>query len=264
MLDIKNISKTFDIGTVNEKKVIKNLSLTINDGDFITVIGGNGAGKSTLLNLISGALFADDGNIELDGKEISHLKEYERASFISRVFQDPLLGTCPDLRLDENLSLARRRGKRHTLRRGITKKERQEYFELLSSLDLDLHERLSDKVEVLSGGKRQAFTIIMATLVTPKLLLLDEPTAALDPKTASTVLALIDKIVARDNITTFMVTHNMQDALTYGNRLIMMNEGEVILDIGAEEKKLLTIADLLVKFEEASGLKMNNDTLLLS
>lgn len=264
MLKIKNIRKTFNIGEVTEKTVIKDLSIDINDGDFITVIGGNGAGKSTLLNLISGSLRVDSGMIELDGKDITSLKEYERAGFISRVFQDPLAGTCPDLKLDENLSLAKRRGKKHTLRKGITKSERQEYYDLLKSLDLDLEDRLNEKVSVLSGGKRQAFTIVMATLVSPRLLLLDEPTAALDPKTSKTVLALIDKIVKRDNLTTLMITHNMQDALTYGNRLIMMDEGDIVLDIGEKEKAGLTINDLLVKFEKAAGYQINNDSLLLS
>ncbi len=264
MLKIQNIQKTFNIGEVTEKEIIHDLSLEIADGDFITVIGGNGAGKSTLLNLISGSLMTDKGKIILDEEDITHLKEYERARFISRVFQDPLSGTCPDLSLSENLSLANRRGKRHTLKRGITKQEKKAYYDLLKSIDLDLEDRLDDKVAVLSGGKRQAFTIIMATLLTPKLLLLDEPTADLDPKTSKVVLSLIDKIVKRDHITTLMITHNMQDALTYGNRLIMMDEGNIVLDIKGEEKAKLTIEDLLVRFEKAAGYKMNNDSLLLS
>lgn len=264
MLKIEHIRKTFNIGEVTEKTIIKDVSLDINDGDFITVIGGNGAGKSTLLNLISGSLKVDQGKLILDGKDITNMKEYERASLISRVFQDPLSGTCPDLSLSENLSLAKRRGKRHTLKRGITKDEKREYYELLKGMKLDLEDRLNEKVAVLSGGKRQAFTIVMATLSTPKLLLLDEPTAALDPKTSKIVLSLIDEIVKRDHLTTVMITHNMQDALTYGNRLIMMDEGEIILDIQNEEKAKLTINDLLERFEKAAGYKVNNDSLLLS
>ncbi len=264
MLKIENIKKTFNKGEVTEKEVIKDLSMTIKDGDFITVIGGNGAGKSTLLNLIAGSLSLDSGKIILDDKDISALKEYERAAFISRVFQDPLSGTCPDLTLAENLSLAKRRGKRHTLKKGITRQEKAEYRELLASLGLDLEGRLDDKVGVLSGGKRQAFTVVMATLVTPKLLLLDEATAALDPKTSKVVLELIEKIVKHDHITTFMITHDMQDALDHGDRLIMMDEGDIILDIAKEEKAKMSINDLLIHFEKASGHRLKSDSLLLS
>lgn len=264
MLKIDNLCKTFFKGTINEKKAIKNISLTINDGDFITIIGGNGAGKSTLLNLISGTLSLDEGHIIIDDIDVSHQPEYKRAKFIGRVFQDPMTGTCADLSIEENLSLAKRRGRFRTLKRGITSKEKIEYKEVLKQLNLGLEERLSSKVGLLSGGQRQALTLLMATLVKPKLLLLDEHTAALDPKTANTVLELTEELVKRDNLTTLMITHNMKDALKYGNRLIMMSEGRIVLDISGEEKQQLTVNDLLKKFETVTGNEVVSDRMLLS
>ena len=253
MLQVTNLNKTFNKGTINEKHVIINLDITINEGDFITVIGGNGAGKSTLLNLISGAYPLDSGKIIIDGQDVSKEKEHKRAKLVGRVFQDPMTGTCADLSIVENLSLAKRRGQKRTLRKGITKSEKEEYAVLLKDLNLNLEDRLNSKVGLLSGGQRQALTLLMATLVKPKLLLLDEHTAALDPKTANTVLTLTEKIVKRDNITTLMITHNMRDAIKYGNRLIMMSDGQIVLDIKEEEKRNLTVQDLLQKFEVATG-----------
>jgi len=264
MLTIQNIQKTFDKGTVNQKIAIQDVSLTINEGDFITVIGSNGAGKSTLLNLISGSLQIDEGKIMIDDVDVSKMPEHKRARYIGRVFQDPHIGTCADLTIEENLSLAKRRGKPRTLKMGITKAEKQVYFDILKELNLSLEERVKTKVGLLSGGQRQALTLLMATLVKPKILLLDEHTAALDPKTAAIVLDLTDKIVKKDNLTTFMVTHNMKDAITYGNRLIMMNEGRIILDISGKEKMNLTVADLLTRFEKASGEELSSDKVLLS
>lgn len=264
MLEIKHISKTFNEGTVNEKKAIQDLSITINDGDFITVIGGNGAGKSTLLNLISGTYMIDSGNIVLNGDDISKQKEYKRAARIGRVFQDPMTGTCADLTIEENFSIAKRRGKLRTLKLGLTSKEKEEYRDLLKSLNLGLEKRLTSKVGLLSGGQRQALTLLMATLVKPELLLLDEHTAALDPKTASRVLSLTDELVRKDNLTTLMITHNMKDAIKYGNRLIMMSEGKIILDVRDEEKEKLTVSDLLAIFEKETGFEMTNDRVLLS
>ena len=264
MLEIKNLYKTFNANTVNEKKAINDLSLTIEDGDFITVIGGNGAGKSTLLNLISGTYIPDEGQIILGGEDISQQKEYKRAAKIGRVFQDPMTGTCGDLSIEENLSLAKRRGKRRTLRLGLTQAEKKEYAEILKPLNLGLENRLSSKVGLLSGGQRQALTLLMATLVKPKLLLLDEHTAALDPKTASRVLSLTEEIIKRDNLTALMITHNMKDAIRYGNRLIMMSNGHIILDIKGEEKQNLTVNDLLQVFEKATGLEFASDRALLS
>ena len=263
MLKIENISKTFNANTVNEKKAIQNLNITINDGDFITVIGGIGAGKSTLLNLIAGSIQSDEGKITIDNIDISKQKEYKRASYIGRVFQDPMTGTCADLSIEENLSLARRRGKKRTLRKGLTNEEKKEYKTLLESLNLGLEQRVSSKVGLLSGGQRQALTLLMATLVRPKLLLLDEHTAALDPKTAAKVLDLTTKIVEKDKLTTLMITHNMKDALKYGNRLIMMMDGKIILDISKEEKAKLTVNDLLKLFEQATGEEVVNDRMLL-
>lgn len=263
MLKIENLSKTFNANTVNEKKAIQNLNITINDGDFITVIGGNGAGKSTLLNLIAGSIQSDEGKITIDNIDISKQKEYKRASYIGRVFQDPMTGTCADLSIEENLSLARRRGKKRTLRKGLTNEEKKEYKTLLESLNLGLEQRVSSKVGLLSGGQRQALTLLMATLVRPKLLLLDEHTAALDPKTAAKVLDLTTKIVEKDKLTTLMITHNMKDALKYGNRLIMMMDGKIILDISKEEKAKLTVNDLLKLFEQATGEEVVNDRMLL-
>lgn len=264
MLEIKHISKTFNEGTVNEKKAIQDLSITINDGDFITVIGGNGAGKSTLLNLISGTYMIDSGNIVLNGDDISKQKEYKRAARIGRVFQDPMTGTCADLTIEENFSIAKRRGKLRTLKMGLTSKEKEEYRDLLKSLNLGLEKRLTSKVGLLSGGQRQALTLLMATLVKPELLLLDEHTAALDPKTANRVLSLTDELVRKDHLTTLMITHNMKDAIKYGNRLIMMSEGKIILDVRDEEKEKLTVSDLLAIFEKETGFEMTNDRVLLS
>ncbi len=264
MLEIRNISKTFNKGTVNEKKALSGLSLTLEDGDFVTVIGGNGAGKSTLLNAIAGTWFVDRGKIILDGQDLTRIPEYKRAAFLGRVFQDPMKGTAPDMEIAENLSIAARRGKKRRLVRGIRKGERAEYRELLSQLELGLEDRLSTKVGTLSGGQRQALTLLMASLNKPKLLLLDEHTAALDPKTAAKVLELTDKIVTKDNLTTLMITHNMRDAIKHGNRLIMMYEGKVAVDIRGEEKKNLTIEQLLELFERSSGSEFTSDKEILS
>ena len=264
MLEIRNISKTFNKGTVNEKKALSGLSLTLEDGDFVTVIGGNGAGKSTLLNAIAGTWFVDRGKIILDGQDLTRMPEYKRAAFLGRVFQDPMKGTAPDMEIAENLSIAARRGKKRRLVRGIRKGERAEYREILSQLELGLEDRLSTKVGTLSGGQRQALTLLMASLNKPKLLLLDEHTAALDPKTAAKVLELTDKIVTKDNLTTLMITHNMRDAIKHGNRLIMMHEGKVAVDIRGEEKKNLTIEQLLELFERSSGSEFTSDKEILS
>lgn len=263
MLEIKDIYKTFNAGTVNEKMALKGLSLTLKDGDFVTVIGGNGAGKSTMLNAIAGVWPVDGGSIVIDGTDVTKLKEYKRAKFLGRVFQDPMTGTAATMEIEENLALAMRRGDRRTLRGGIKEKERQKYKEMLATLGLGLEERMTSKVGLLSGGQRQALTLLMATLKKPKLLLLDEHTAALDPKTAAKVLETTDKIVNRDNLTTLMITHNMKDAIAHGNRLIMMMDGNIILDIRGEEKKKLTVSDLLHKFEEASGEEFASDKAIL-
>ncbi len=264
MLEIKDIRKTFNRGTVNEKIALKGVSLTLNDGDFVTIIGGNGAGKSTMLNAVAGVWKVDSGDILIDGKNVISLPEHKRAKYLGRVFQDPMNGTAADMTIAENLAIAYRRGKRRGLKWGVTRKEREEFREILKELDLGLENRMSSKVGLLSGGQRQALTLLMATLTEPKLLLLDEHTAALDPKTAAKVLALSDKIIAEHNLTAMMVTHNMNDAIAHGNRLIMMNEGDIILDIGGEEKKQLTVEYLLKKFEEVSGEKFANDKTLLS
>jgi len=264
MLDIKNIYKTFNAGTVNEKTALNGVSLHLNEGDFVTVIGGNGAGKSTLLNAVAGTWFVDEGTITIGGVDVTHLPEHKRAQYIGRVFQDPMLGTAATMQIEENLALALRRGKKRTLRAGITKAEREEYRELLKILDLGLEDRMTSKVGLLSGGQRQALTLLMASLVKPKLLLLDEHTAALDPKTAAKVLDATEKIVTRDNLTTLMITHNMRDAIAHGNRLIMMYEGRVALDISGEEKKKLTVEDLLAKFGQATGSNEASDKMLLS
>lgn len=264
MLEIKNISKTFNKGTVNEKRALSNLSLTLNDGDFVTVIGGNGAGKSTLLNAIAGTWLVDKGKILLDGVDLTKMPEHKRAAFLGRVFQDPMKGTAPDMEIAENLSIAARRGTKRKLVRGLLKSERETYKELLSQLELGLEDRLSTKVGLLSGGQRQAVTLIMASLKKPNLLLLDEHTAALDPKTAEKVLALTDRIVNKDKLTTVMITHNMKDAITHGNRLIMMHEGRVAVDISGEDKKKLTVEDLLSLFTKASGTDFTSDKALLS
>lgn len=263
MLKLENISKTFNPGTVNEKVALDNFSLTLNDGDFVTVIGGNGAGKSTMLNAIAGVWQVDEGKIIIDGADVTKLPEHKRAKFLGRVFQDPMTGTAATMGIEENLALAKRRGGHRTLRPGIKKNEREEYKELLKILDLGLENRLTSKVGLLSGGQRQALTLLMATLKKPKLLLLDEHTAALDPKTASKVLNTTKYIVERDKLTTLMITHNMKDAITYGNRLIMLMDGHIILDISGEEKKNLTVEDLLHKFEEASGTQFTSDKAIL-
>ena len=261
MLIIQNVSKTFNPGTITEKKALHGVSLDLAPGDFVSVIGGNGAGKSTLLNLIAGVYTADSGRIVLDGLDISALKEHERAAFFGRVFQDPMRGTAATMQIEENLALAYRRGKRRGLRWGITNAERSLYREKLALLDLGLEKRMSAKVGLLSGGQRQALTLLMATLQKPKLLLLDEHTAALDPKTAQKVLDLTEDIINRDGLTAFMVTHNMKNAIRYGNRLIMMHEGRIIYDVSGEEKKNIQVADLLKKFEGTDGTL--NDRMLL-
>ena len=263
MLEIKNIYKTFNAGTVNEKCALKGVNLTLEDGDFVTVIGGNGAGKSTLLNAIAGVWPVDEGEIIIDGKNVTKLPEHKRAAYLGRVFQDPMNGTAATMGIEENLALALRRGQSRTLRAGIKASEREVYKRLLSTLGLGLEDRLTSKVGLLSGGQRQALTLLMATLKKPKLLLLDEHTAALDPKTAAKVLETTEMIVNRDHLTTLMITHNMKDAITHGNRLIMMMEGKIILDIRGEEKKKLTVEDLLHKFEEVSGEEFANDKAIL-
>ncbi len=264
MLEIKNIYKTFHPGTINEKKALNGVNLTLEDGDFVTVIGGNGAGKSTLLNMVSGVLTADVGQILIDGIDVTRLPEYKRAKYLGRVFQDPMMGTAADMWIEENLALAARRGQKRLLRWAITKKEREEFREMLRPLGLGLENRLSTKVGLLSGGQRQALTLLMAAMKRPKLLLLDEHTAALDPKTAATVLELSDKFIAEGKLTAMMVTHNMKDAITHGNRLIMMHEGRIILDIRGEEKKKLTVEELLEEFSKASGAEFANDRALLN
>lgn len=263
MLELKNIYKTFNAGTVNEKQALKGIDLTLEDGDFVTVIGGNGAGKSTMLNAIAGVWPVDEGQIIIDGKDVTKLPEHKRAAFLGRVFQDPMNGTAATMGIEENLALALRRGQSRTLRAGIKASEREVYKRLLSTLGLGLENRLTSKVGLLSGGQRQALTLLMATLKKPKLLLLDEHTAALDPKTAAKVLETTEMIVNRDHLTTLMITHNMKDAITHGNRLIMMMEGKIILDIRGEEKKKLTVEDLLHKFEEVSGEEFTNDKAIL-
>ncbi|MFR4569875.1 MAG: ABC transporter ATP-binding protein [Collinsella stercoris] len=264
MLKLSHVKKTFNRGTVTEKRALTGVDLTLADGDFVTVIGGNGAGKSTLLNMIAGVYPLDSGTIELDGEDISRLSEPKRAKYLGRVFQDPMRGTAADMQIEENLALAKRRGERRTLRWGITRAEREEYAELLKKLDLGLESRMQAKVGLLSGGQRQALTLLMATLTNPRVLLLDEHTAALDPKTAAKVLELTEQIVGERKLTTLMVTHNMNDAIRLGNRLIMMHEGRVIYDVAGDEKRALTVPDLLQKFEEVSGGQLANDRMLLS
>lgn len=264
MLKINNIYKTFNPGTINEKHALNGVNLTIEDGDFVTVIGGNGAGKSTLLNAIAGTWLVDEGQIILDGIDVTKLPEHRRANYLGRVFQDPMTGTAATMEIQENLALAKRRGKIRTLMPGITQSEKAEYKELLKILDLGLEDRLTSKVGLLSGGQRQALTLLMASLKKPKLLLLDEHTAALDPKTAAKVLDTTEKIVSKNNLTTLMITHNMRDAIAHGNRLVMMMDGKVIFDIRGEEKKKLTVDELLHKFEVISGEEFANDKALLS
>ena len=264
MLDINNIFKTFNPGTVNEKRALNGVTLHLNEGDFVTVIGSNGAGKSTTLNAVAGVWPVDSGSIVIDGVDVTGLAEYKRAKYLGRVFQDPMTGTAATMEIQENLALARRRGEKRTLRAGITKEEREEFYELLKTLNLGLEERMTAKVGLLSGGQRQALTLLMATLKKPKLLLLDEHTAALDPKTAENVLETTDTIIRENNLTAFMVTHNMRDAIAHGNRLIMMNEGKIIFDISGEAKRKLTKQDLMQKFAEVSGSGLESDEVLLS
>ena len=264
MLELKNIYKTFNAGTVNEKRALTGLNLTLNDGDFVTVIGGNGAGKSTMLNAVAGTWLVDSGSILIDGTDVTRLPEHKRAAFIGRVFQDPMMGTAPTMQIEENLALAARRGQRRGLGWGITKAERAQYREMLRRLDLGLEDRLTSKVGLLSGGQRQALTLLMASLKKPKLLLLDEHTAALDPKTAAKVLSLSDQIVEENHLTTMMVTHNMKDAIVHGNRLIMMYDGHVVIDVSGEDKKKLTVPDLLALFSKVSGSDEADDKMLLS
>lgn len=264
MLELIHVSKTFNKGTINEKHALQGLDLHLNPGDFVTVIGGNGAGKSTMLNAVAGVWPVDDGRIVLDGIDITGLPEYKRAAYIGRVFQDPLMGTAPNMQIEENLALAMRRGQKRGLKWGITRAEREEYQERLRELDLGLEDRMTSKVGLLSGGQRQALTLLMASLQQPKLLLLDEHTAALDPKTAAKVLELSDKIVNENHLTTLMITHNMKDAIAHGNRLIMMDAGRIVLDISGEQKKNLTVPDLLALFTQASGSDEANDKMLLS
>ena len=264
MLELKNIQKTFNPGTINEKKALKGIDLTLKEGDFVTVIGGNGSGKSTLLNMIAGVYPVDCGTIKIDGEDITKLPEYKRAKYLGRVFQDPMTGTAANMEIQENLAIARRRGKHRSLKPGISKKEREEYRKILAPLDLGLENRLTSKVGLLSGGQRQALTLLMASLMKPKVLLLDEHTAALDPKTAKKVLDTTQRIVEKDNLTTLMITHNMADAIRIGNRLIMMNNGRIIFDVEGEEKKNLTTSELLEKFKISEGEDLNNDRILLS
>ena len=264
MLNIEHIAKTFNPGTINEKKAIRDLSLHLAEGDFVTVIGGNGAGKSTLLNAVAGVWPVDEGSISIGGVDVTGMPEYKRAPYIGRVFQDPMMGTAPNMQLEENLALAYRRGQKRTLRWGISQKERALYREQLARLGLGLEDRMTAKVGLLSGGQRQALTLLMAALQTPKLLLLDEHTAALDPATAAKVLELSDKIIQEHHLTAMMITHNMTDAIRHGNRLIMMDRGRIVLDISGEEKKRLTKADLLARFAEKAGVQEETDEVLLS
>ena len=264
MLKLENIHKTFHAGTVNQKIALDGLSLTLNDGDFVTVIGGNGAGKSTLLNTIAGTFPVDSGTSTIDGEDITDLSEEKRARFLGRVFQDPMMGTAADMWIEENMALAARRGERRGLSWAISPADRENFRRLLSELDLGLEDRLSSKVGLLSGGQRQALTLLMAVMKKPKVLLLDEHTAALDPKTAAKVLELSDRFVAEGNLTTLMVTHNMKDAIAHGNRLIMMNAGKIVFDVSGEEKKRLTVDDLLHAFTLSTAEEFANDRILLS
>lgn len=263
-LELKDVHKTFNPGTINEKVALDGLNLQLKDGDFVTIIGGNGAGKSTMLNAIAGVWAVDSGSIVIGGVDVTGLPEHKRAKFLGRVFQDPMTGTAAAMAIDENMAIAARRGKRRTLKWGVTKVEREHYVEMLRSLDLGLEDRLTTKVGLLSGGQRQAVTLLMASLQKPNLLLLDEHTAALDPKTAAKVLELSDKIIAEHHLTAMMVTHNMKDAINHGNRLIMMHEGKIIYDVRGEEKKSLHVSDLMAKFEEISGGELENDRMILS
>lgn len=264
MLRVENVWKTFNAGTVNEKTALSGLNLHLNEGDFVTVIGGNGAGKSTMLNAVAGVWPVDEGKLFIDNVDVTKLPEHKRAAYLGRVFQDPMTGTAAGMQIEENMALAARRGAMRFLKPGITQKEREYYKERLSALGLGLEDRLTSKVGLLSGGQRQALTLLMATLKKPRLLLLDEHTAALDPKTAAKVLDATDRIVGEDHLTTLMITHNMKDAIAHGNRLIMMYEGHVIYDVAGEEKKNLKVSDLLTKFEEVSGGEFANDRMMLT
>ena len=264
MLNINHITKTFNPGTITEKRALTDVDLKLNEGDFVTIIGGNGAGKSTTLNAVAGVFTVDKGTIEVDGVDVTRLPEFKRAKYLGRVFQDPMTGTAATMNIEENMALAMRRGEKRTLRWGISNMERDMYREQLRTLGLGLEDRMSSKVGLLSGGQRQALTLLMAALRTPKLLLLDEHTAALDPKTAAKVLELTEKIVAEQKLTAMMVTHNMKDAIAMGNRLIMMNAGRVVVDVRGEEKKKLTREDLMQLFEKAAGQEIANDRMLLS
>ena len=264
MLELKELIKVFNRGTINEKPALNGLSLSLEAGDFVTVIGGNGAGKSTTMNAISGVFLVDSGEIIINGHNVTKLPEYKRAAYIGRVFQDPMRGTCANMQIEENLAIAYRRGQRNTLRWSAKSKDKALFRERLAMLDLGLENRMSSRVGLLSGGQRQALTLLMATLKSPNLLLLDEHTAALDPKTAAKVLALTEKIISEQNLTTIMITHNMRDAVRYGNRLVMLHDGKVLLDVKKEEKENLTISDLLGMFEKASGNELSSDALLLS
>ena len=264
MLELKNIKKTFFPGTVNEKVALKGIDLVLEDGDFVTIIGGNGAGKSTMLNAISGVWKPDHGQVIIDGIDVTHLPEHKRAKYLGRVFQDPMMGTAKDMEIEENLALALRRGKRRGLKWRITREERESYRQILADLDLGLETRLTHKVGLLSGGQRQAVTLLMATLKKPKILLLDEHTAALDPKTAAKVLEITNKLVTENELTTLMITHNMHDAIAYGNRLIMMSGGKIVVDVSGDEKKKLTVEDLLDMFSKASRDGVLSDRAILS
>ena len=264
MLEIQDLHKTFNIGTINEKVALDGVNLQLNEGDFVTIIGGNGAGKSTTLNAIAGTWPVDRGKILIDGKDITRLSEHKRAAYLGRVFQDPMIGTAATMGIEENMAIAARRGERRSLRWGISKAQREAFRKKLAELNLGLEDRMGSKVGLLSGGQRQAITLLMAALKKPKLLLLDEHTAALDPKTAAKVLEISDKIIAENGLTAMMVTHNMKDAIAHGNRLIMMHEGRVIYDVSGEEKKKLHVSDLLAKFEEASGGEFANDRMMLT
>lgn len=262
MLKVTNVHKTFNPDTVNEKQVFAGLNLELQDGDFVTIIGGNGAGKSTMLNIIAGAYTPDEGSIEIDGINVTKTPEYKRAKYIGRVFQDPRMGTASDLWVEENMSIADSRGHARGLRWAITSKDRERYKELLTQLDLGVENRLTTKMGLLSGGQRQAITLLMAAMKKPKLLLLDEHTAALDPKTAAKVLEITDKVIAENNLTTLMVTHNMRDAIDHGNRLIMMSEGKIVVDVRGEEKKKLTVEQLVNLFSAAGGKELSDKTVL--
>lgn len=264
MLEIQDVHKAFNIGTINEKTALDGVNLQLNPGDFVTIIGGNGAGKSTMLNAVAGVWPVDAGKIVIDGVDVTKLSEYKRAKYLGRVFQDPMTGTAATMSIEDNMAIAARRGKSRTLRWGITREERARYRKMLEELDLGLESRMTSRVGLLSGGQRQAITLLMASLEKPKILLLDEHTAALDPKTAAKVLALSDKIISENALTAMMVTHNMKDAIAHGNRLIMMNEGRIIYDVAGEEKSRLKVSDLLAKFEEASGSEFANDRMMFA